>query len=88
MGSLLVLVLAAFCWTKSLPCNDAFEQRFRYSEVLPEDLALFASQIFQFPASRLDDVPSRLDAHLSIVPAVRTTCHIVRTTWIFVWTLL
>jgi hypothetical protein len=34
---------------------------------------------FKFPASRPDDVSSRLDAHLSTVPSVRTTCHSVRT---------
>jgi hypothetical protein len=40
--------------------------------------ALFTSQRFWFPASRPDDVSSRLDTHLSIVPAVRTTCHTIR----------
>jgi hypothetical protein len=34
---------------------------------------------FKFPASLPDDVSSRLDAHLSTVPSVRTTCHSVRT---------
>jgi hypothetical protein len=44
-----------------------------------DDSALFTSKRFWFPASRPDDVSSHLDAHLSIVPAVRTTCHTVRT---------
>jgi hypothetical protein len=37
------------------------------------------SEDFRFPASRLNDVSSRPDAHLSILPDVRTTCHTVRT---------
>jgi hypothetical protein len=36
-------------------------------------------RITKFPVSSLDDVSSRLDAHLSIVPSVRMTCHSVRT---------
>jgi hypothetical protein len=59
---MLVLVLAAFCWTKSLPCNDAFEQGFRFLEVLLENLAQFACQKIRFPASRPDDVIYRPDA--------------------------
>jgi hypothetical protein len=34
---------------------------------------------FQVPVSRLDDVSSRSDVHLSTAPSVRTTCHTVRT---------
>jgi hypothetical protein len=33
----------------------------------------------RFPTSRPEDVSSRPDAHLSTVPAVRTTCITVRT---------
>jgi len=29
---MLVFVLDAFCWTKSLLCNDAFKQGFSYLE--------------------------------------------------------
>jgi hypothetical protein len=43
-----------------------------------DDSALFISQRFWFPASRPDDVSSRPDAHLSIVPSVWTTYHTVR----------
>jgi ribosomal protein S19 len=35
--------------------------------------------LFRFPVSRPEDVSSRLDAHLSTIPSVRTTCHTVRT---------
>jgi len=47
--------------------------------VLPEDSAQFASHKIRFPVRYPDDVSYRLDAHLSKVPAVRTTCHTVRT---------
>jgi len=47
--------------------------------VLPEDSAQFASHKIRFPVRYPDDVSDRLDAHLSKVPAVRTTCHTVRT---------
>jgi hypothetical protein len=64
-----------------------------------EDSALFASQRFRFPASRPDDVSSRLDAHLFIVPSrpnnvtyrpdvLQTKSSSVRTMWFSVWTLL
>jgi hypothetical protein len=39
----------------------------------------FCKSESQFPSSHLDDVSSHLDAHLSTVPAVRTTCYIVWT---------
>jgi hypothetical protein len=47
--------------------------------VLPEDYAKFASQKTRFPVSRPDDVSYCPNAHLSKVPAVRTTYHTVRT---------
>jgi hypothetical protein len=47
--------------------------------VLPKDSAQFARQKIWVPVSRLDDVSYRPDAHLSKVPAVQMTCHIVRT---------
>jgi len=34
---------------------------------------------FRFPVSRSNDVSSRPDAHLSIVPSIRTTCHTIQT---------
>jgi hypothetical protein len=36
-------------------------------------------RISKFHVSRLDDVSSRPDAHLSTDPSVRTTCHSVQT---------
>jgi hypothetical protein len=47
--------------------------------VFPEDSAQFTSHKIWFHANRPDDVSYRLDAQLSKAPAVRTTCHIVRT---------
>jgi SET domain-containing protein len=68
----IVSILALFCvWTKSLMCNDAANRDSTFqSEV---------RRISKFPVSRPDDVSSRLDAHLSTVPSVWTTCHSVRT---------
>jgi hypothetical protein len=40
-------------------------------------------RISKFPVSRPDDVSSRADVHLSIVPSVRTTCLSVWTTYFF-----
>jgi hypothetical protein len=67
-----VSILALFCvWRKSLMCNDAANRDSTFqSEV---------RRISKFPVSRPDDVSSRLDAHLSTVPSVWTTCHSVRT---------
>jgi hypothetical protein len=47
--------------------------------VMSEDSALLTSKKNRFLVSRPDDVSSSLDAHLSTVPSVRTTCHTVRT---------
>jgi hypothetical protein len=44
-----------------------------------EDSAQLASQKIRFLASRPDDVSYRPDAQLSKAPAVRTTCHTIRT---------
>jgi hypothetical protein len=38
---------------------------------------LVTSQKNRFPVSHSDDVSSHPDAHLSIAPAVRTTCHTI-----------
>jgi len=75
---LLVFVLAAFCWTKSLPCNVvAFKEMLLYPE---STLQLCSSRrfcevfkdLFWFPVSRPDDVVFRPDAHQSAT-SVRTT---------------
>jgi hypothetical protein len=67
-----VSILASFrIWTKSLICKDAAN---RDSTVQSE-----VRRISKFPVSRPDDVSSRLDAHLSTAPSVRTMCHPVRT---------
>jgi len=77
-GSLLVFVLAAFCWTKSLLCNvAAFTGMLLYPE---STLQLCSSRrfcevlkdLFRFPVSRPDDVVFRPDAHQSAT-SVRTT---------------
>jgi hypothetical protein len=73
----LVVVLAAFCWTKSLLCNvAAFTGMLLYPE---STLQLCSSRrfcevfkdLFQFPGSRLDDVEFCPDAHQSAT-SVRT----------------
>jgi hypothetical protein len=75
---LLVFVLAALCWTKSLLCNVAV---FTGMMLYPEStLQLCSSRrfwevfkdLFRFPISRPDDVVFRLDAHQS-ASSVRTT---------------
>jgi len=63
-------------WTKSLVCKDAVLQGIPLFRSVSEDSG---SQISRFPASRLDDVSSRSDVHLSIVPSVRMMCHTVLT---------
>jgi hypothetical protein len=77
-GSLLVFVLAAFYWTKSLLCNvAAFTGMLLYPE---STLQLCSSRrfcevfkdLFRFPVSRSDDVVFRPDAHQSAT-SVRTT---------------
>jgi hypothetical protein len=73
----LVFVLAAFCWTKSLLCNvAAFTGMLLYPEYT---LQLYSSRrfcevfndLFRFPVSHPDDVVFRLDAHQSVT-SVRT----------------
>jgi hypothetical protein len=68
-GSLLVFVLAAFCWTKSLLCNVlAFTGMVLYPE---STFQLCSSRrfyevfkdLFRFPVSRPDNVVFRSDAH-------------------------
>jgi hypothetical protein len=57
-------------------CNDAVNRDSTF-RVMSEDSA--CKKNFKFPVSLQDDVSSRLDAHLSTVPSVRTTYHSVRT---------
>jgi len=68
---MLVFVLAAFCWTKSLLYNvAAFTGMLLYPE---STLQLCSSRrlcevfkdLFRFPVSRPDDVEFGQDAHLS-----------------------
>jgi len=67
-----VSILASFCvWTKSLKCKDAVNR----------DSTIQSLQVRR-DSSSLSTVrtiePSRLDAHLSSVSSVRTTCPPVR----------
>jgi hypothetical protein len=59
------------CRTKSLVCKDAFHKESTIQKYF-RDSALLTSQKNWFPVSRPDDVSSRPDAHLSIVPFVQT----------------
>jgi hypothetical protein len=76
---LLVFVLAAFCWTKSLLCNIAI---FTGMLLHPEStLQLCSSRrfcevfkdLFRFPVSRPDDVVFRSNAHQSATSFQTTT---------------
>jgi hypothetical protein len=73
-----VNILASFCvWTKSLMCKDAVNR----DSTIQSDVKRFCLQVRRISSS-LSAVrtiePSRLDAHLSSVPSVRTMCHPVR----------
>jgi len=55
-----------------------FYKGFRYSEVF-QKILLASQKIFgSLPAVRTT-VPFHLDAHLSTIPSVQTTCHTIRT---------
>jgi hypothetical protein len=75
---MLVFVLAAFYWTKSLICNvAAFTGMLLYPEstlqlCYSRRFCEFFKDLFRFPVSRSDDVVFRLDAHQSAT-YVRTT---------------
>jgi hypothetical protein len=65
--------LASFCvWTNSLKCKDAVnkDSTIQSLQVRRNSSSLSAVRTIE---------PSRSDAHLSIVPSIRTTCHPVRT---------
>jgi hypothetical protein len=75
---MLVFVLAAFCWTKSLLCNVA---AFTGMLLYPESTFQLCSSrrfyevfkdLFRFPVSRPDDVVFRPDAQ-QLATSVRTT---------------
>jgi hypothetical protein len=74
----LVSILASFCvWTKSLMCKDVINR----DSTIQCDVRRFCLQVRRISSS-LSAIrtiePSRLDAHLSTIPSVRTTCHPVR----------
>jgi hypothetical protein len=75
-----VSILASFCvWTKSLMCKDAINMDSTCQSIFRRLYTVKKIEDFRLPVSRPDDVLSRLDAHLSTAPFVRTTCHTVRT---------
>jgi len=72
---LFVSILVSFCvWTKSLMCKDAVKNDSTCQSIFRRLCTAKKIEDFRFPVSRPDDVSSRPDAHLSIVPSVRTTC--------------
>jgi len=74
----LVFVLVAFCWTKSLLCNvAAFTRMLFYPESILQlcssrRFCEFFKDLFRFPVSRPNDVVFRPDANQSAT-SVRTT---------------
>jgi len=67
--------LTSFCvWTKSLMCKDAVNMDFTCQSIFRSLYTAKKIEDFRFRVSRSDDVSSRLDAHLSTVPSIRTTC--------------
>jgi hypothetical protein len=60
-------------------CKDAVNRDSTCQSIFRRLCTAKKMEDFRLPISRSDDVLSRLDAHLSIAPFVRTTCHIVRT---------
>jgi len=70
-----VSILASFCvWTKSLMCKDVVNRVSTCQSIYRRLCTAKKIEDFRFPVSRLDDVSSVQDAHLSTVPFVRTTC--------------
>jgi hypothetical protein len=55
-------------------CKDAVKKDSTCQSIFKRLCAVKKIKDFRFPISRPDDVSSRLDAHLSTVPSVRTTC--------------
>jgi hypothetical protein len=85
MGSLLVFVLAAFCWTKSLICNvAAFTGMLLYPESTLQQCSSrrfceFFKDLFRFCVSRPDDVVFRPD-DVVFRPDAHQSATFVRTT--------
>jgi hypothetical protein len=70
-----VSILASFyVWTKSLMCKDTVNRDSTCHSIFRRLCTAKKIEDFRFPISRLDDMSSRPDAHLSTVPSVRTTC--------------
>jgi len=70
-----VSILASFCvWTKFLMCKDALNKDSTCQSIFRRLCTAKKIEDFRFPVSRLDDVSSRPDVHLSTVPSIRTTC--------------
>jgi hypothetical protein len=68
-----VSILASFCvWTKSLMCKDAVNRDSTCQSIFRRLCTAKKIEDFRFPVSRLDDMLSRPDAHLSTIPSVRT----------------
>jgi hypothetical protein len=75
-----VSILASFCvWTKSLMYKAAVNRDSTCQSIFRRLCTAKKIEDFRFPVSRPDDLLSRPNAHLSIAPFVRTTCHTVRT---------
>jgi hypothetical protein len=67
--------LASFyVWTKSLMCKDAVKRDSTCQSIFKRLCTAKKIEDFRFPVSRLDDVSSSPDAHLSTVPSVQKTC--------------
>jgi hypothetical protein len=70
-----VSILASFCvWTKSLMCKDAVKMDSTCQSIFRRLCIAKKIEDFRFLVSRLDDVSSHPDAHLSTVPSVRMMC--------------
>jgi hypothetical protein len=71
----IVSILALFCvWTKSLMCKDTVNRDSTCQSIFRRLCTAKKIKDFSFHVSHPDDMSSRLDAHLSTVPSVRTTC--------------
>jgi hypothetical protein len=68
-----------YVWTKSHKCKYVVNRDSTCQSIFKRLCTAKKIENFRFPVSRPDDMLSRLDAHLSTAPFVRTTCHTVRT---------
>jgi hypothetical protein len=78
-GEFVSILASVYVWTKSLMYKDAVNRDSTCQSIFRRLCTAKKIEDFKFPVSRPDDVLSRPDAHLSIVPSVRTTCHSVWT---------